>query len=172
MSRYHLHLVRHWPCASGKWLLDPQGWPGKRSPPGESALSWVVFFPLPFITSASGRLSLLSWSSSELIGSMSALEIGFWNADGRRWHGHSMSGIGGILLYIFTSCCDKIARHVSTFQFKASTEEYRYVYIHVLELGGVHLQNIWHGFSAHECLAYSQNGIRFLNGVCRKSRRV
>jgi hypothetical protein len=30
-----------------------------------------------------------------------------------------MSGIGGILLYTFTSCCDKIERHVSTIQFKS-----------------------------------------------------
>jgi hypothetical protein len=44
-----------------------------------------------------------------------------------------MSGIGGILLYTFTSCCDKIQIHVSTIQFKASTEEYGYLSIHVLE---------------------------------------
>jgi hypothetical protein len=44
-----------------------------------------------------------------------------------------MSGVGGILLYTFTSYYDKIERYVSTIQFKASTEEYGYLSTHVLE---------------------------------------
>jgi hypothetical protein len=79
-----------------------------------------------------------------------------------------MFGIGGILLYTFTSCYDKIERHVSNIQFKASTKEYRYLSIHILEVpwqstSSEHMAR----FQCHEYSAYSQNGIKFLNGSAK-----
>jgi hypothetical protein len=79
--------------------LGPLGLFGKRSPLGELAPSWDVFRDLPLITLARVRSSSVSSPSSS---SLDAVMGRRW-LKGIKWLGRSMSGIGGMLLYTFTS---------------------------------------------------------------------
>jgi hypothetical protein len=109
-------------------------WLGKRSPPGELPLSWAVFLPWPFITSASLSLPKTGPRSVDQR----------HDQDGRLASNTLMAADGAdvrcpasaaYFLYTFTSCCNKIDRRVSTIEDKLQqdcrTEGYRY--IHVLE---------------------------------------
>jgi hypothetical protein len=64
---------------------------------------------LPLITSATvWSLSVSSPSSSSLDAAMARGRV-----EGIKWLGRSMSGIGGMLLYTFTSSCSNIPRFVN-----------------------------------------------------------